>query len=324
MVEKIYCEVCTPSIHLQITMSTNGQIGARESFEARTDYSRICSLLRTALLATRNKDGGWGYAPARRSRIEPTCWVALALGHSAGQPPDVQSLRSWQRQDDWLLDVPGTPPNAAFNALAALTFVQAPSAAALAQPMVNRLIQTSGRRFGQNDAVRQDNSIQAWSWVDGTASWVEPTAWCLLALKKIRSRLRSREADERIQAGEQFLFDRVCYDGGWNYGNKEVYGRKLWPYVPTTALALLAMRDHRDHSVVARSLEQLQKDVASERSVVALALTIICLRAYGVETYALEQTVIGLWTLGDRDNLLSTAMMLYALADANRQVAFTV
>jgi hypothetical protein len=101
-------------------------------------------------------------------------------------------------------------------------------------------------------------------------------------------------------------------------------GQKLWPYVPTTAVALLAMRDHRNHPVVTRSLEQLHKDVASERSVVALALTIICFRAYGVATAALEDAVIGLSAQAGPANLLGVAMMLYALSDASQQTAFAV
>jgi hypothetical protein len=303
-------------------MSTNRRAGGLSP--ARDNYSRTRADLRAALLGTRNKDGGWGYAAGRRSRIEPTCWASLALGHSEGRAPDVESLRAWNRQDNWLVDVPGTPPNIAFNALAALTLLQEPSTAPLAQPIVSRLIQTKGLTFPQSEVLRQDSSIQAWPWVDGTASWVEPTAWCLLLLKKARSHSHSREASERIQVGERFLFDRVCHDGGWNYGNKEVYGTKLWPYVPTTALALLAMRDHRTHSVVARILEQLKKDVASERSVSSIALTMICLRAYGAATDSLERTIIELLAQADPDNLLGAAMTLYALTDVSRQVAFTV
>ena len=304
-------------------MSTNRKAGGSDLFATR-EYSRVRAELRTALLATRNRDGGWGYTAGRRSRIEPTCWAALALGLSEGRPPDVEPLRAWKRQADWLVDVPAVPVNVAFNALAALTFLQDPSAAPVAYPIVKRLIEAKGLRFGQSDVVRQDSSLQAWSWVDGTASWVEPTAWCLLLLKKVRSQSPSPEAEERIRVGEQFLFDRVCHEGGWNYGNPEVYGKKLWPYVPTTALALLAMRDHRNHPLMGQSLAQLQKDVASERSVVALALTVSCLRAYDVATDALERTLVELSPKGDQENVLATAMMLYALTDVRAQVAFTL
>jgi hypothetical protein len=303
-------------------MATNATVTERDSLATAAALSRISGVLRKALLAARNQDGGWGYAPGRQSRIEPTCWAELALGHSLGRAPDVDSIRRWRRQDDWLLDVPGAPPNITFNALAALTLLQEPSTIALAQPIITHLIHARGRTFRQTATLAQDNSIQAWSWVDGTASWVEPTAWCLLLLKRVRSQSPSQEAAERIRIGEQFLFDRVCHEGGWNYGNPEVYGQKLWPYVPTTAVALLAMQDHRAHPVVKQSLKQLQKDVASERSVVAVALTIVCLRTYGVATDSLEQTAIEMAASADPGNLLATATMLYALADTQQQSAF--
>jgi hypothetical protein len=306
-----------------MVMSTNQKSGGRDPVATPIDHSRFRSDLRSALLAARNPDGGWGYAPGRRSRLEPTCWAALALGHSVGRAPDVDPLRAWKRQDEWLVDAPGTPPNHAFNALAALTLLQAPSAASLAQPIVARLLRAKGQRYPQHEALRQDNSIQAWSWIDGTASWVEPTAWCLLLLKKVRSQSPGGEVAARIRDGEQLLFDRVCRDGGWNYGNSEVYGQALWPYVPTTAVALLALRDRRHEPVVTRSLAQLQKDVANERSIVAVTLTIICLRRYAIATDALERIAIALWTSSRPEDLLLTALALYALTDSSRQVALT-
>jgi hypothetical protein len=307
-----------------LAMATNPTVGGRGSLATGVDLSRTCTALRRSLLATRNQDGGWGYAPGRHSRIEPTCWAELALGHSQGRPPEVDSIRRWKRQDDWLLDVPGVPPNITFNALAALTLLQVPSAVAFAQPVIAHLIQARGLSLRQTAALGQDNSLQAWSWVEGTASWVEPTAWCLIVLKRARSQSPSQEAAERIRVGEQFLFDRVCHEGGWNYGNPEVYGKKLWPYVPTTAVALLALQDHREHPVVKQSLQQLQKDVASERSVVAVALTLMCLRTYGVTAGLLEQTAIDLATNAEPGDVLATAMMLYALSDTLQQSAFAL
>jgi hypothetical protein len=89
-------------------------------------------------------------------------------------------------------------------------------------------------------------------------------------------------------------------------------------------MALLAMQDHREHPVVKQSLQQLKKDMASERSIVALALTIVCLRTYGVSTDSLEQTAIEMAASADSGNLLGAAMMLYALTDAQHQSAFAL
>jgi hypothetical protein len=292
---------------------------------ARLEHTR--SALRQALASTRNSDGGWAYSSGRRSRIEPTCWASLALGHLEGRTPDVTPLRHWKRQDGWLVDVAGAPANNAFNALAALTLLQDASAAALANAVIARLIDAKGIRLDNDrSVVAQDNTLQAWSWIDGTTSWVEPTAWCLLLLKKVHAQSPTRGAAERIKVGDQMLFDRVCRDGGWNYGNSAVLGQDLWAYVPTTALALLALQDRRDHPAVQRSLLQLQKDVAQERSAVAVALAIVCLRVYGIATGSLEETAVALVTTHKNwnENVLGTAMTLYALTSAQRLGAFTL
>jgi hypothetical protein len=116
------------------------------------------------------------------------------------------------------------------------------------------------------------------------------------------------------------LADRACKGGGWNYGNSSVYGKDLLPYVPTTALALLALQDRQAEPVVARALEALQRDVLSERSAVALSLAIICLRVYGRPASGLQQHLMQL--ISDRDpsagrsyDLLGLGMALYALSD---------
>ena len=216
------------------------------------------------------------------------------------------------------MDVAGAPPNQSFNALAALTLLQDASTGPLVRPIVSNLLSAKGERYSQSKASPQDNSIQAWSWVEGTASWVEPTAWSLLLLKNLRSRgSLSPGGAARIETGEQLLFDRVCSVGGWNYGNARVYDHDLWPYVPTTALALLALQDRRDAPSVTRSIEQLQKDLLTERSALALALASVCLNVYHQEHAEVRRELA---RLAARDvetpgeNVLGQAMALYALS----------
>jgi hypothetical protein len=277
--------------------------------------------LRAHLLAARNPDGGWPYAAGRSSRLEPTCWALLALAHTGGSTADQRVLDRWPRQNGWLVDVPGVAPNQAFNALAVLTLLQQGRTPAELSGLCSSLIGAKGLTAQQFSELRQDNSLQGWSWVEGTASWVEPTAWGLLVMKRLRSSGSGISGvDARIEQGERLLLDRVCEVGGWNYGNSNVYGQQLWPYVPTTALGLLAMVDVRDHPLVVRSLEQLQRDARGERSASALALTLICLRAYDVTVdVAMRDLVafIGEPARSERraDDLLGQAMTLYALGD---------
>ena len=270
--------------------------------------------LRSTLLAARNGDGGWGYRAGTRSRIEPTSWALLALARAG--TPDVTVLRRWPRQDGWLIDVPGAPPNVAFNATAALTLLQ--SEPSLADATIQRLVRAKGEAMPQNPAIRQDNSLQGWSWIADTFSWVEPTAWCVLLLKQRLAAGPLDGAKERIRVGERLLADRVCRDGGWNYGSAHVYGADLQPYVPTTALALLAMQDRPDDPIVQRSLQSLQRIAATERSAVALALTILCLRAHGIPVDRWQQDLAALVSSGlDRTtDFLGAAMALCALDEA--------
>jgi hypothetical protein len=139
-------------------------------------------------------------------------------------------------------------------------------------------------------------------------------------LKHRLARGPSPDAAERVRVGEQVLNDRACRGGGWNYGNSNVYGQDLLPYVPTTALALLALQDRRSDVLVARSLERLERDMTTERSALALSLALICLRIYGRPTGVAEQHLTQL--VADRyvdtdpnDDLLGLAMASYALSD---------
>jgi hypothetical protein len=306
------------------------------------DTAAVCVALRQALYQLRNSDGGWGYFAGKRSRLEPTCWALLALAATDGGPVQTGRLRSWPRQEGWLIDVAGAPPNQPFNALAALTLLQDASAASLAQPIIANLLAAKGERYGQSEYSPENNSLQAWSWVKGTASWVEPTAWSVLLLKTLqRTGSLPREGAIRIQAGEQLLLDRVCAGGGWNYGNKRVFGHDLWAYVPTTALALLALQDRRHLSSVARSHRQMREDLRTERSSLALALALICLgvydtwdlesadpdpvddRRHGDAEYGRTELTRELTMLVTQDleapaqPVLSQAMALFALSDAS-------
>src|SRR6478736_1185162 len=107
------------------------------------------------LLDGRNADGGWGYYAGKASRLEPTCWALLAL-----RSADPSVLSRWPSAEGRLLERSGGEVNYAFHALALL---------AMKDSTINR----------------QDNKLQGWSWIDGTFSWVEPTAWGLLALRKL-------------------------------------------------------------------------------------------------------------------------------------------
>jgi hypothetical protein len=167
-------------------------------------------------------------------------------------------------------------------------------------------------KLPQSPSFVQDNSLQGWPWIDGTFSWVEPTALAVIALK--RHRLLPG-AQARIAEGERLLLDRACRVGGWNYGNANALGRQLEPHTPPTALALMALRDHRDSETVRRSQQHLSAHTLDERSGLALALTRVALGVLDSPAATLAHALAEQWArsafLG---NLHVTALALYAEA----------
>jgi hypothetical protein len=274
-----------------------------------------------AIVNGRNADGGWGYFPRKTSRIEPTAWVAL--GTSALAAGAREWLASRPASDGWLLDGPDLPVNYGFNGLALLALLTSDHNTAAASRLTDGLIGVKGLAVAQSPVLRQDNSLQAWSWVEGTFSWVEPTAYCLLALKRARHlgvALPSAIA-ARINESERMLADRACAGGGWNYGNAHVFDKDLRPHGPTTALALLALQDRREMPCVQTGLQFLRAHAEQERSGLALALTVICLRIFGADhlataAAATHQTVVSL-ALG---NLAVLAAIVIALADDDHAI----
>jgi len=284
------------------------------------DSRLTLAAIRAALLAARNPDGGWPYYPQHASRLEPTVWALLAIARDANRPAEIDVVVRWPGKDGWLVDGPADAPvNYPFNALAALACIDRPDrpgAGQLVATIAKQLVAAKGLALQQDDKVqRQNNALQAWPWIDQTFSWVEPTAWCTLFLKKIRT-LAIPGAAERIATAEGVIRDRVCRDGGWNYGSSNVYGQELYPYVPTTAIALLAMQDQRADPAVVKSLQYLEANVTSERTSLALSLSAICFAIYGLPIDAIGRALAGPAEVSRaRDNVLGLAMSLYALSE---------
>jgi hypothetical protein len=191
--------------------------------------------------------------------------------------------------------------------------------------LIGGLQRVEGIALARSTSNRQDNTLQAWSWTAGTFSWVEPTAWCLLSLKKCARIPGVRVNSSRLDQAERLLIDRSCVGGGWNYGNAVVLEQELKPYVPTTAVALLAMQDRQAHPAVGRSLNYLEQHATSERSGTALALASLALLVCGrwsgrVQAALVEQLPITM----DLGNHAAIALAYSALAPEHTHAAFSL
>lgn len=283
--------------------------------------STVTDELKSTLTRARNADGGWGYYAGKSSRLEPTSWALLAVGNEVSG----EALRQWPAENGLLLERRAGASNYGFHGLALLALLgrniehQAGNHALVAGIQRVKGIALPDRRVN-----RQRNDIQAWSWMDGTFSWVEPTAYCLLALKKAGRSGIPVDA-KRIADAEALLFDRCAVNGGWNYGNSNMLGQELPAYVPTTALGLLSLQDRASHQTVQVSRDYLEKDALSERSSLALSLALIALRVLGRPTdkiaSALIQQVPTTIQLG---NLHTMALTLFALRTDHADAALVL
>jgi hypothetical protein len=99
--------------------------------------------------------------------------------------------------------------------------------------------------------VRFDPDKFGWPWFPDTVSWVVPTAFAILAFNQLPCTCGGFElAHLRVKRGVEMLMDRACPGGGWNAGNGVVYGTAVAPHADDTAIALLALRDGPQDSLL--------------------------------------------------------------------------
>jgi hypothetical protein len=103
----------------------------------------------------------------------------------------------------------------------------------------------------------------------------------ILALEKARRRQNSNAIQQRIEIGRQFLLDRLCKDGGWNYGRSNVLGVDAPSYPETTGQALLAL-DEVESPQLQKALHAAQEQARSCQSSEGLSWLQLGLQAHGI------------------------------------------
>jgi len=251
---------------------------------------RISSLAET-LKSRQMKSGGWAYFDSVQESLEATCLAELALApeRQASSSAAILFLLKSQLSDGcwpaFLVDSEGSWTTAI--ALCALNSTGDFTAAR--EKACRWLCAERGReghwfwrwKFKTSDRnVRFDPDKYGWPWISGSASWVIPTAFSIVAIKQFTVCNRSDASEKRIRLGVEMLLDRACVDGGWNSGNSVVYGVPLRPHVEATAIALLALQDEQRTEMVQKSLSWLRQNAASVDSVSSLAWCILTLFVY--------------------------------------------
>jgi hypothetical protein len=236
-----------------------------------------------------NRDGGWAYNKGC-SWTEPTVLVLLA--QSVTQVDDqsfaagLRFLRSTEREDGGWSPQPDVAESTWVTALAALL----PEEAIGAQRLKRALTWLEGQtgresswsyRLRQMIAGNKEKYPEGWPWFPGAAAWVIPTPLGVLAFERALSQGRSRKMGERVDAGRQFLFARMCADGGWNHGSNRALGRDGDSYPETTGIALAALHRAPKSAQIERAKAAARRHLATCRTAEGIAWLRMGLAAHG-------------------------------------------
>jgi hypothetical protein len=285
------------------------------------------SLARHELLKRRLGLAAWGYQAGGSPSIEPTALASLgvlASGDARSLPGDLQACRAaadWmaaiQRADGALpvsqdLASPGWATGYALLLWSALSGYEAATNRAFAW-----LLGVTGKTLPRSDVsdavIGRYSSAAGWPWVDGTHSWLEPTALAVLALCQ-----SGRRHHPRVAAGIELILDRALAEGGWNYGNRRVFGRDLRPQPGPTGLALLALAAFGDRSpAVARALEYLLVTLPRVKAAVSLGWGVLGLRAHRASPPAVEDWLAAAAPICAGRSDATTGLALLLLASSN-------
>ena len=184
------------------------------------------------LVKTQIPETGWGYYPHTSQAFpEPTCYSLLALANTAFQPHTALNWLASLVNANGQLYLPGddSPNWGTAHLVIALTRLgQLPT---VRQMSIDWLLNWKSNYTETNEMVAIDTSLVGCSWISDTFSWVHPTSYAVLALK-----MAGLEAHDRVKEAEILLLDRMCQQGGWNFGNPEVLDAPMAPSVVTVLM----------------------------------------------------------------------------------------
>lgn len=235
----------------------------------------------------------WAYRPGEPPAAEPTAMCALVLlGHNRA-PAAVEALdvlatmqlpdgavtaHSGEQSPHWSTGFAVLAWTYAAKKLAADHEAQ-PRYAAAVESGCQFLLSIAGETINpaDNPHIGHNTLLTGWPWVEGTHSWLEPTAVAYLALKAAGLRMHPRA----IEAAA-LMIDRLLPDGGCNHGNTFVLGQALRPHVLPTGLVMLALGggETEGEPRVEKSLKYLETERQESEAAASLAYSLLGLTAH--------------------------------------------
>lgn len=266
-----------------------------------------------------------GYQSEPSAASEPTALAALALA-AHDRPAAARQAADWLaaiQSDDGSVGIRRAEPKPRWpTGLAVLAWLaasgcrgksdQRPAYTGNVHTACQWILQQRGETMEPVPELGHDPRLVAWPWVSGTHSWVEPTAFQLLALKAA-----GFGGHARVGQAVALLLDRILPGGGCNYGNTSVFGQQLHPQVQPTAMAVLALAGEKDEQGrIAGCLDYLRRNVSADTPTVSLAWAILALSAHADRPAAALPCLESAWrrAAGGKHSPLETALVALAAA----------
>ncbi|MBY0528497.1 MAG: DUF362 domain-containing protein [Gemmataceae bacterium] len=245
------------------------------------------------LAGVAHAEGGWGYEPGQPSQPEPTCLALLALSlqrerFAGAIDGGLRFLESRRAADD---SYRASRVEAVWpTAQVVFTLSTLGLSPEQVLPGASRLLAFKGETVKDPDVgACQDIDVKlvGWPWGEGNFSWVEPTAWAILALRRA-----GFGHNERVGEGTKLLLDRAFDEGGINYGNRVIFGKTTEPVPTPTALMLLALQvPGIDHPRIAAALGYLEQTAAVTDDLEHLCWAKLALEVHGREVSGIAEKI---------------------------------
>jgi hypothetical protein len=245
---------------------------------------------RRMLIEIRGGSPAWSYRRRGSPCVEPTSLACLGLLASAVDDESAEVAEVLRSAADWATAIQQADGSLPVSPSLLTPGWSTPYAVLLWHKLTGyELARAHAHAWllrGENgtQTVREDHekilghdpTLRGWPWVEGTHPWIEPTAMAILALC-----IEGRGDHPRVNEGIRLILDRALDHGGWNCGNKAVFGRELRPLPGPTGMALLALAAHGDRSpAITRALDYLLTNLPSVRAPVSLGWGVLALRAH--------------------------------------------
>lgn len=182
-----------------------------------------------------------GYHPEGEAASEPIAWGAMALVN-AGRNDSAMVAAEWlakRQAADGSVGVTESQDDPYWPTALAMRAWQSVDATAYADRIkrgAQWALEQQPWTRPRNPKFGHDTALAGWSWAPATHSWLEPTAFFVVALREAgyADNLRCRE-------GVRLLVDRLLPSGGANYGNTVVLGQELLAHAHSSGVVVWAL-----------------------------------------------------------------------------------